>query len=127
VLPLQSYRTPQWAVTPGHGSIMESYFLPAASKYFQYFIPTLGKAHSVQRRGYWVDKRGVGVRFPVGVRNFSFFNYIRTISEVHPTSYPIRTGVLFPRVVKRQEPEAVLSRSSNDEVKNEGAASALSF
>jgi hypothetical protein len=81
-----------------------------------YFIPTFGLTLSVQRRGYWVDDRGVGVRFPVGVRNFSFLNIIQTGPEAHPASYPIGTGG-----VKGQGREAVHSPSSSAEVKNDGA------
>jgi hypothetical protein len=41
---------------------------------------------------YGLDDRGVGVRVPVGSRIFSSPNR----PEVHPTTYPVRTGGSFP-------------------------------
>jgi hypothetical protein len=35
-------------------------------------------AQSVQRLGYGLDDRGVGVRFPVRARNFSFLHNVKT-------------------------------------------------
>jgi hypothetical protein len=37
-----------------------------------------------------------GFRFLERARNFYFLYSIQTISEVHPASYPMRTGVFFP-------------------------------
>jgi hypothetical protein len=58
----------------------------------------------------------VGVRVPVGSRIFSSPN-VQTGSGVHPTSYPMDTGVLSPGV-KRQGREADHSPPTTAEVKN---------
>jgi hypothetical protein len=45
---------------------------------------------------YGLDDRGVGVRVPVGVKNFSLVYIVQTGSGAHPTSYPMGTGGSFP-------------------------------
>jgi hypothetical protein len=46
--------------------------------------------------GYGLDDRGVGVRVPVGVKDFLFSTSSRPALGPHPASYPMVTGGTFP-------------------------------
>jgi hypothetical protein len=77
-------------------------------------------SQSVQRLGYGLDDRGIGVGFPVGVRDFSLFHRVQTGSGAHPAFYTIRTGGCFlggktKRVWNNTSPP------SSSEVNNGGA------
>jgi hypothetical protein len=61
-----------------------------------------------------------GVRFPVGVRDFSLLHYVQTGCGVHPDFYTMDTGALSAEV-KRPGREAVHSHQSSAEVKNGGS------
>jgi hypothetical protein len=58
-----------------------------------------GVAQSIQRLATGLDDRVIGVRGLIGSRIFSFsiLHVVQTVSEAHPTSYPIGTGGSFPR------------------------------
>jgi hypothetical protein len=47
--------------------------------------------------GPWLWAGWSGVRCPAGARDFSFQNF-QASSEAYPTSYPVGTSVIFPRV-----------------------------
>jgi hypothetical protein len=55
-----------------------------------------GKAQSVQRLGYVMGDRGVGVRFHVGVRDFFRLHNIQTITGAHQASYTVGIEGCFP-------------------------------
>jgi hypothetical protein len=42
--------------------------------------------------GYGLDHRGVGVRVPDRLKNFSLLHVVQTGSVTHPVSYPMGTG-----------------------------------
>jgi hypothetical protein len=44
---------------------------------------------------YGLDDRGVGVRVPYS-QEFSLLHVVQIGSGVHPTCYPVGTGVFFP-------------------------------
>jgi hypothetical protein len=66
---------------------------------------------------YVLDGRGIEVRFPAGVRDFSLVHNIQTGSGAHPTSYAMTTEGCFPGV-KQQGRESDNSSPSSAEVKN---------
>jgi hypothetical protein len=45
---------------------------------------------------YGLDGRAIGVRFPVGAKDFSCSLCVQTDSGAHPASYPMGTGGPFP-------------------------------
>jgi hypothetical protein len=65
--------------------------------------------------GYWLGDRGFGVRVPVG-QEFSLLQIVKTGTGANPTSYPMGTGALSPRV-KRPGREADYSFPASAEVK----------
>jgi hypothetical protein len=67
------------------------------TSYSKQFITEKSRDSSVGiALGYGLDDRGSRVRFPAGAGNFSLHYRVQTGSGVHPTSYPIGTGVSFP-------------------------------
>jgi hypothetical protein len=80
-----------------------------------------GIAKSVQRLGYWMDNRGVGIQFLLGSRDFSLLHTVQDGSEAHPVPYPVGTGGLLPRVAKRPGRESDHSLPSSAEFKKGGA------
>jgi hypothetical protein len=69
----------------------------------------------VTATGYEMDDREIGVRVPVGSRNF-FLNVVHTGSGTHTASYTMGTGALSSSV-KRSEREIDSSPSTSAEVK----------
>jgi hypothetical protein len=63
--------------------------------------------------GYGLEDRGVGIRIPVGVKNF--LHLVQTGSEIHSTSYAIGTAALF-RGIERPGHEAEYSPLTSAEV-----------
>jgi hypothetical protein len=59
--------------------------------------PYLPSKHSMSQGSVVGIATGVGVRVPVGSR-ISILQLVQIGSWVHPTSYQMRTGGLFPRV-----------------------------
>jgi hypothetical protein len=55
---------------------------------------------------YWLEDRGIGVPVPVVVKNFRYSYIIQTGPGVHPTSYPIGTGVKRPGLESDHSPPA---------------------
>jgi hypothetical protein len=49
-------------------------------------------AQSVQQLGDGLDDRGLGVRFPAGLKDLSLLYNVRTSSGAHPPSYTMGTG-----------------------------------
>jgi hypothetical protein len=47
---------------------------------------------------YGLDDRAIGVRSPLGAKNFSSSLCVQTGSEVHPASCTMRTGGPYPGV-----------------------------
>jgi hypothetical protein len=64
----------------------------------------------------------VGVRFPVGARDFSLLHRVPTDSGTHPASYPKNIGA---PVIKRPGREAEYSPPPSDEVNYGGAIPSL--
>lgn len=52
-------------------------------------------AESVQRLGYELDDRGIGVRFLAEAIDFYLLHNAQIIAGDHPASYPMRTGDCF--------------------------------
>jgi hypothetical protein len=67
-----------------------------------------------------LDDRGVGVRFPTGVRYCSLVHNFQTRTGAHSASHTMSTGAVSPGV-QRQGREADHSPSFGAEVKNGGA------
>jgi hypothetical protein len=78
-----------------------------------------GMAQSVQRLGYGMNGRGIGVLFPARGRDF-LLNDAQTGSVAHPAFFAMGTGGRFPGIM-RQEREANYSPPSRGKVKNGGA------
>jgi hypothetical protein len=68
--------------------------------------------------GYGLDDWGSRVRFPAGAGNFSLHHRVQNGSGAHSASYPIGSGRLIPRGVKRPCREADHLPPSSAEVKN---------
>jgi hypothetical protein len=70
---------------------------------------------------YGLDYRAIGVRSPVGAKDFSSSLFVQTISGTHPASCPMGTGggVLSPGVKARPGHDADHSSPSSAEVVNE--------
>jgi hypothetical protein len=45
---------------------------------------------------YWLDSRGIGVRFFAGLRDFSLLYSVQFPSGAHPAYYPMTIGGTFP-------------------------------
>jgi hypothetical protein len=68
---------------------------------------------------YGLDDRAIGVRSPVGAKDFSTIPCVQTGSGAHPASCPLGTGGPFPGGKARPGRDADHSPPSNTEVKNE--------
>jgi hypothetical protein len=68
--------------------------------------------------GYGLDDGAIGVRSPVGVRDFSSILCVQTGSGAHPASCTMGTGGPIPGGKARPEREADNSPPSSDEVVN---------
>jgi hypothetical protein len=57
-----------------------------------------GIAHSVHRRSYRIDDRGIGVKYPAGAKDSSLVVSVQIGSGAHPdSSYPTNSGALLPQ------------------------------
>jgi hypothetical protein len=54
------------------------------------------KTRSVLRLGYWLDDKGIWLKFPGKGRDFSLLDSLQVFSWVHPDSYPMSTEGPFP-------------------------------
>jgi hypothetical protein len=77
-------------------------------------------AQSLKRLGHGLSGRGMGLRFPVTIRDISVLRNIQPGSGAHPASSPMDTGGFFPRV-KRQGRESAHSHPSSAEDEDCGA------
>jgi hypothetical protein len=68
---------------------------------------------------YGLDDRAIGVRSPVGAKDFSCGLCVQTVSEVHPASCTMGTGGHFPGGKARPGRDADHSSPSSAEVMNE--------
>jgi hypothetical protein len=68
---------------------------------------------------YGLDDWAIGVRFPVGAKDFSSILCVQTGSGAHPASGPMGTGGPFPGAKEQPERDADHSAPSNADVKNE--------
>jgi hypothetical protein len=68
---------------------------------------------------YELDDRAIGVRSPVGAKDFSSILCVQTASGAHPASCTVGTGGPFPGVKARPGREADYSPPSSAEVVNE--------
>jgi hypothetical protein len=68
---------------------------------------------------YGLEDRAIGVRSPVGAKDFSSILCVQTSSGAHPASCPMGTGGPFPGGKARPEREADHSPQSSAEVVNE--------
>jgi hypothetical protein len=84
---------------PGIGAISKTIAQPQVSDYTRVWLQHWdGPAQSVQWLGYRMDERGMGVRFPVGVRDFSLFHKVQTDSGTHQALYTTLPGAVSPGV-----------------------------
>jgi hypothetical protein len=68
---------------------------------------------------YGLDDRTIGVRSPVGAKDFSSILCVETGSGAHPASSPMGTGAPFPGGKARPGHDADHSPPSSAEVVNE--------
>jgi hypothetical protein len=68
---------------------------------------------------YGLDDRAIGVRSPLGTKDFSCILCVQTDSGAHPASCPMSTGGPFPGGKARPGRDADQSSSSSAEVVNE--------
>jgi hypothetical protein len=68
---------------------------------------------------YGLDDRAIGVRSPVGAKDFSSNLFVQTGSGAHLTSCPMGTGGLFPGAKARPGRDSDHSPPSIAEVVNE--------
>jgi hypothetical protein len=66
-----------------------------------------------------MDDRAIGVRSPVGTKDFSSSLYVQTGSGAHPASCTMGTGGPFPGGKARPGRDADHSPASSGEVENE--------
>jgi hypothetical protein len=68
---------------------------------------------------YGLDNRAIGVRSPVGAKDFSSSLFVQTGSGAHPASCTMGAGGPFPGGKARPERDADHSPPSSSEVVNE--------
>jgi hypothetical protein len=82
------------------------------------FIRSRGSSGSIVS-DYGLDDRAIGVRSPVGARDFSSILFVQTGSGAHPTSCTMGTLGPIPGGKARQGRDADHSLPSSAKVKNE--------
>jgi hypothetical protein len=88
-------RTCRLGLTP----TVNTTFIPARYRSVRHFVHCARTEvlRSVQRLGYRLDDRGVGIRVLVGARDFlSLFHNVQAGFGPRPASYKMGTGLCFP-------------------------------
>jgi hypothetical protein len=66
-------------------------YFPNHKSYIIHFLFVHNVGEVCIARGYALNGRGIGVRFPAGVIDFSLIHIVQTGSGAHPPSYPVGT------------------------------------